>query len=66
MGIFERSVLGLDIGSHGIKAVELKVSPGSLEPGQFQVLQKRIGHHDIRLDRLSERLASAQSLGHPE
>ncbi|MFK7897593.1 MAG: type II secretion system protein GspL [Myxococcota bacterium] len=37
MGILERSVLGLDIGSHGIKAVELKVSPGSLLPGQFQV-----------------------------
>lgn len=60
MGIFERSVLGLDIGSHGIKAVELKVSPGSLEPGQFQVhprvdsasplaehLQRFIGMHSL-------------------
>ncbi len=36
-GLFERSVLGLDVGSHGIKAVELKVSPRHLAPGQFRV-----------------------------
>ncbi len=35
--LFERSVLGLDMGSHGIKAVELKVSPRSLAPGQFRI-----------------------------
>lgn len=34
---FERSVLGLDVGSHGIKAVELRVSPRSLGAGQFRV-----------------------------
>lgn len=34
---FERSVLGLDVGSHGIKAVELKVSPRSLGAGQCRV-----------------------------
>lgn len=37
MAIFERSVLGLDLGSHTLKAVELRVSPRSLEPGQFRV-----------------------------
>ena len=37
MAMFERSVLGLDLGSHSLKAVELKVSPRSLEPGQFRV-----------------------------
>jgi type IV pilus assembly protein PilM len=35
--LFERSVLGLDVGSHDLKAVELKVSPRSLAPGQFRV-----------------------------
>jgi len=35
--LFERSVLGLDMGSHCIKAVELKVSPRSLAPGQFRI-----------------------------
>jgi general secretion pathway protein L len=35
--LFERSVLGLDVGSHGLKAVELKVSPRSLDAGQFRV-----------------------------
>ena len=30
-------MLGLDMGSHGIKAVELKVSPRSLAPGQFRI-----------------------------
>jgi type IV pilus assembly protein PilM len=37
MAMFERSVLGLDVGSHSLKAVELKVSPRGLEPGQFRV-----------------------------
>ncbi len=37
MAIFERSVLGLDLGSHTLKAVELRVSPRNLEPGQFRV-----------------------------
>ncbi len=35
--MFERSVLGLDVGSHSLKAVELRVSPRSLAPGQFRV-----------------------------
>lgn len=35
--MFERSVLGLDLGSHGLKAVELKVSPRTIAPGQFRV-----------------------------
>lgn len=37
MAIFERSVLGLDVGSHTLKAVELRISPRSLEPGQYRV-----------------------------
>lgn len=37
MALFQRSVLGLDLGSHGLKAVELKVSPRSLEAGQCRV-----------------------------
>lgn len=37
MAIFERSVLGLDVGAHTLKAVELRVSPRSLEPGPFRV-----------------------------
>lgn len=36
MAMFERSVLGLDVGSHSLKAVELRVSPRSLAPGQFR------------------------------
>ncbi len=36
MVMFERSVLGLDVGSHSLKAVELRVSPRSLAPGQFR------------------------------
>lgn len=35
--LFERSVLGLDVGSHGLKAVELKVSPRHIAPGQYRV-----------------------------
>ncbi len=37
MALFERSVLGLDLGSHSLKAVELKVSPRSLSPGQSRI-----------------------------
>jgi general secretion pathway protein L len=37
MALFERSVLGLDVGSHDLKAVELKVSPRSLAPGQSRI-----------------------------
>ena len=37
MVMFERSVLGLDVGSHSLKAVELRVSPRSLAPGQFRI-----------------------------
>lgn len=37
MALFQRSVLGLDLGSHGLKAVELKVSPRSLEAGQCRL-----------------------------
>lgn len=37
MAILERSVLGLDLGAHTLKAVELRVSPRSLEPGQLRV-----------------------------
>lgn len=36
-GLFERSVLGLDVGRHGIKAVELTVSPRRVAAGQFRV-----------------------------
>ncbi len=35
--MFERSVLGLDIGSQSLKAVELRVSPRNLAPGQFRI-----------------------------
>jgi Tfp pilus assembly PilM family ATPase len=37
MVMFERSVLGLDIGSQSLKAVELRISPRSLVPGQFRI-----------------------------
>jgi general secretion pathway protein L len=37
MVMFERSVLGLDVGSHSLKAVELRVSPRNLAPGQFRL-----------------------------
>ncbi|MCB9722838.1 MAG: pilus assembly protein PilM [Spirochaetaceae bacterium] len=60
MAMFERSVLGLDLGSHGLKAVELKVSPRSLSPGQFRIhprvdasapladhLQRFVGMHHL-------------------
>lgn len=37
MVMFERSVLGLDVGSQSLKAVELRVSPRSLASGQYRV-----------------------------
>ncbi len=66
MALFERSVLGLDLGSHGLKAVELRVSPRSLAPGQFRVhprvdtssplvehLQRFISLHNLPLDQVA-------------
>jgi len=62
----ERSVLGLDVGSHGIKAVELKVSPRTLSPGQFRVhprvdgeaplddhLQRFLGMHHLPTEQVA-------------
>jgi general secretion pathway protein L len=40
MVMFERSVLGLDVGSQNLKAVELRVSPRLLAPGQFRLHQR--------------------------
>jgi Tfp pilus assembly PilM family ATPase len=37
MVMFERSVLGLDVGSQSLKAVELRISPRGLVPGQFRI-----------------------------
>ena len=64
--LFERSVLGLDIGSFGLKAVELRVSPRSLAPGQFRVhprvdaeapisehLQRFIAMHNLPTDQVA-------------
>lgn len=66
MAVFERSVLGLDLGSHSLKAVELKVSPRSLEPGQFRVhprvdpntplpehIQRFVGLHGLPIDQVA-------------
>jgi general secretion pathway protein L len=60
MVMFERSVLGLDVGSQSLKAVELRVSPRSLAPGQFRLhprldaaspvaehIQRFIGVHNL-------------------
>lgn len=71
--LFERSVLGLDVGSHGIKAVELKVSPRSLAPGQYRVhprvdgeaplldhLQRFIGMHRLPTDQVATALPARQ------
>ena len=59
-------MLGLDVGSHGLKAVELKVSPRSLAPGQFRVhprvdanspitehLQRFLGMHNLPTDQVA-------------
>ncbi len=66
MALFERSVLGLDLGSHGLKAVELKVSPRDLAPGQFRVhpradsesnltehIQRFVGMHRLPVDQVA-------------
>ncbi|MBW1884622.1 MAG: pilus assembly protein PilM [Deltaproteobacteria bacterium] len=73
MALFERSVLGLDLGSHGLKAVELRVSPRSLAPGQFRVhprvdasspivehLQRFIATHSLPLDQVACALPTHQ------
>mgnify|MGYP001825689520 CR=1 FL=1 len=71
--LFERSVLGLDIGSFGLKAVELRVSPRSLAPGQFRVhprvdaeapisehLQRFIAMHNLPTDQVACALPARQ------
>ncbi len=71
--LFERSVLGLDVGSHGLKAVELKVSPRSLTPGQFRVhpridadanvaesLQRFLAMHNLPTDQVACALPARQ------
>ena len=59
-GLFERSVLGLDIGSHGLKAVELKISPRNIAAGQFRV-HPRIDA-EAPLDELLQRFISMHHL----
>lgn len=64
--MFERSVLGLDVGSQSLKAVELRVSPRSLAPGQFRLhpridtsspltehLQRFIGMHHLPMNQVA-------------
>ncbi|MEM9174207.1 MAG: pilus assembly protein PilM [Myxococcota bacterium] len=71
--LFERSVLGLDVGSHGIKAVELKVSPRSVSPGQYRVhprvdgeaplgdhLQRFFGMHHLPTESVATALPTRQ------
>jgi len=71
--VFERSVLGLDVGSHGIKAVELKVSPRSIAPGQYRVhprvdaeaplgdhLQRFLGMHHLPTEQVASALPARQ------
>ena len=73
MALFERSVLGLDVGSHSLKAVELKVSPRNLAPGHFRVhpridegsplaehLQRFVGMHGLPLDQVACALPATQ------
>lgn len=73
MAIFERSVLGLDIGSHTLKAVELRISPRSLEPGQLRVhpridgaaplaehLQRFIAMHKLPIGHVATALPARQ------
>jgi type IV pilus assembly protein PilM len=73
MALFERSVLGLDVGSHGLKAVELKVSPRSLSPGPFRVhprvdtespvaehIQRFVSMHGLPLDQVACALPATQ------
>ncbi len=71
--LFERSVLGLDVGSHGIKAVELKVSPRTIAPGQYRVhprvdadaplgdhLQRFLGMHHLPTEQIAVALPTRQ------
>lgn len=71
--MFERSVLGLDVGSHGLKAVELKVSPRHLGAGQFRVhprvdastplaehLQRFISMHNLPTGQIACALPASQ------
>ena len=71
--LFERSVLGLDVGSHGIKAVELKVSPRTVAPGQYRVhprvdtqaplrdhLQRFLGMHHLPTETVAAALPARQ------
>ncbi|MBJ20791.1 MAG: pilus assembly protein PilM [bacterium] len=71
--LFERSVLGLDAGSHGLKAVELRVSPRNLTPGQFRIhprvdatsnvsdhLQRFISMHNLPTDQVACALPAHQ------
>lgn len=71
--LFERSVLGLDVGSHGIKAVELKVSPRTIAPGQYRVhprvdteaplgdhLQRFLGMHQLPTEQVAAALPARQ------
>ena len=73
MAVFERSVLGLDVGSHTLKAVELRVSPRSLAPGQFRVhpridsttqvsehLQRFVGMHKLATGHVATALPAGQ------
>ncbi|MEZ4330761.1 MAG: pilus assembly protein PilM [Myxococcota bacterium] len=73
MAIFERSVLGLDVGAHTLKAVELRVSPRSLEPGQLRVhprvdataplaehLQRFIAMHKLPIGHVAAALPARQ------
>lgn len=73
MALFERSVLGLDLGSQGLKAVELKVSPRVLSAGQFRVhprvdsatplsehIQRFVSMHSLPLDQVACALPADQ------
>jgi type IV pilus assembly protein PilM len=73
MAMFERSVLGLDVGSHSLKAVELKVSPRDLAPGVFRVhpridpstplaehIQRFIAMHDLPINQVACALPASQ------
>jgi type IV pilus assembly protein PilM len=56
MVMFERSVLGLDIGSQSLKAVELRVSPRNLVAGQFRV-HPRIDENSSLADHIQRFIA---------
>jgi len=71
--MFERSVLGLDVGSHSLKASELRVSPRLLAPGQFRVhpridldtpvaehVQRFIGMHTLPTNQVAVALPANQ------